>query len=159
MYIECVQVCLSWVCFVFVRSGNNILQTQLVGSQGIVGNWKSRWICMSFQEETVTTEIATKHKGYNFNIAHLRLSTSLIHLLFLLYSFSPWFLPSSLGLSHLLSSIIHSVDLWMTLAETGNCVQLAKDLSGWIHGDQSPKYVQKEQPVIMSNTRHIQTHN
>lgn len=30
---------------------------QPVGSQGIVGNWKSRWTCMSVQEETVTTEI------------------------------------------------------------------------------------------------------
>ena len=156
-YLECV----------FYLSGQeitsfSILQTQPMGSLGIVGNWKSRWTCMGFQEETVSTEIATKHTGFNVNAAHLRLSTSLILLLFLpSSSFSPWFLPSShgLSLSHLLSSIIHSVDLWMTLGEKGNSVQLATGLSGWIHGVQSTKNVQKEQPVIMSNTRLTQTRN
>lgn len=45
--------------------------------KGIVGNWKSRWTCMSFQEDAVTTEIETKHTRYNVNGAHLRLCTSL----------------------------------------------------------------------------------
>lgn len=78
MYAWVGPVRLSWVCFVFVRSGNNIiLQTGPQGSRGIVGNWKSRWTCMSFQEDTVTTEIETKHTRYNVNGAHLRLCTSL----------------------------------------------------------------------------------
>ena len=55
---------------------------RLVGSQGIVGNWKSRWTCMSFQEEMVTKEIETEHTGHNVNIAHLRLCTFLTLLFF-----------------------------------------------------------------------------
>lgn len=158
VYVDVYREC-AGVCFVFVRSGNNIiLYTRPVQSQGIVGNWKSRWTCMSFQEETVTTEIETEHTLYNVNGAHLRLCTSLILLLFLFSSCFPHH-SSSCGASLLLSAFFHSVDLWMTQGETGNSVQLADELSGQVQGDQSTKYVQKDQPVVMSNIHHTLTHN
>ena len=101
----CINVCIerraSVRAFVFcllVRSGNNIVQeTRLPGSQGIVGNWKSRWTCMNFQEETVTTEIErnTAHKYLSFCLTSLssRSTTSSPHLFF---SVSPPFVSSLL---------------------------------------------------------------
>lgn len=59
-----------------------------VGSQGIVSNWKSRWMCMSFLEETATTEIKP-NTLYNVNILHLCLRTLPILLLFLFSSHFP----------------------------------------------------------------------
>lgn len=45
----------------------------------------------------------------------------------------------------------------MTLKEEGNTLLLAKDLSGQVRGGQSKKYVQKEQPVVMTNIRRTHT--
>lgn len=143
LYIGSVQALLSWVCSVFVSPP--------VESQGILGNWKSRWPCMSFQEEAVTKEIETGHTGYHVNITRLRLCTFLILLLFPFSSHFPDG-SSSPGLSPLPPHF-----MFHSRGETGNHVLLAEELSGRVHGGQSTKYVQKEQPVIMSNNRRPRT--
>lgn len=64
--------------------------TQPVGSQEIVGNWKSRWMCMSFQEKTVTAEMET---GRTLILSVWR------SCLFLLFS-------CSLQISHVICSLV-----------------------------------------------------
>lgn len=126
-----------------------------VGSQGIVGNWKSRWTCMSFQEEMVTTEIepntqATTLISFISVFAPLYFFYFLSSLLIFLVTYS---LISFLS-RPLLSCILYSVE-----TETGNRVLLAKELSGRVQREQSTKYVQKEQPAIMNNIPCMHTIN
>lgn len=66
--VLCLCRCVLGVCG-FYLTGQEI--SQQVGSQEIVGNWKSRWICMSFQEKTVTMEIYSRYRGHNTHIVHL----------------------------------------------------------------------------------------
>lgn len=66
--VLCLCRCVLGVCG-FYLTGQEI--SQQVGSQEIVGNWKSRWICMSFQEKTVTMEIHSRYRGHNTHIVRL----------------------------------------------------------------------------------------
>lgn len=89
--IFCVRVLvwLSWECFVFFWSGNNIIfYKRPVGSQGIVGNWKSRWMSMNFEEEMDTAEIKL-NMLYSVNVVYLCLCHPFVLVYFPFSSYFP----------------------------------------------------------------------
>ena len=101
---------LECVLYLSVQEITSFSRRGCLGSLGIVGNWKSRWTCMCFQEDMVTPEIETKHTPSNSNGAHLSICVPLLSISFHYSFFSPHF--SALPSLHGSFSSLHSVDQW-----------------------------------------------
>lgn len=108
---QCVGLPMPSECILYLSGNNIMLYMWLVGSHGIVGNWKSRWTCMSFQEETVTTEIEPNTRATKL----ISFISFVAPLCFFYFPYSLLIFPLTYSLVSFLScpllSCTHSVDL------------------------------------------------